>query len=48
VLLANIYITICKILKCLICCSLVLLNNVDFLITAEVIFSSMPTYKIIS
>jgi hypothetical protein len=35
-----------KTLKCFICCSLVLLNNVDFLITAEVEFFSMPTYKI--
>jgi hypothetical protein len=35
-----------KILKCF-TTSLALSNNVDFLMTAEVVFSSTPTYKII-
>jgi hypothetical protein len=34
-----------KILKCFICCSLVLLNHVDFMILAEVAFSLVPTCK---
>jgi hypothetical protein len=36
-----------KVLICFLCCTLVLLINVDFLISEGVDFSTMPTYKII-